>query len=133
MSTVNPSAGPTTPSDPAARASDPAAVSSLPIACTLTDAELRERAPKVSTVFDRVTRVRELPDGYAFAFPPADAGVRDLLDLVLAERACCAFLSFDVVFPAPHDAVWLHLRGGEEVKEFVSGTFLLRVPADAAR
>jgi hypothetical protein len=126
MSTVNPSTGPTSPSDPAAE-------SSLPIACTLTDAELRDRDPKLTTLFDRATRVRELPDGYAFAFPPADAGVRDLLDLVLAERACCAFLSFDLVFPTPHDAVWLHLRGGEEVKEFVRGTFLLRVPTDAAR
>jgi hypothetical protein len=52
---------------------------------------------------------------------------------VLAERACCPFLTFELIFPAPHDMLWLRLRGSEAAKEFVQSSFLLRVPAGAAR
>jgi hypothetical protein len=109
------------------------AATSLLIACSLTDAEMRGREQEVTTLFDRIVQVRSLPDGYAFAFPPEDRNIRDVLDLVLAERACCPFLTFELVFPAPHETVWLHLRGSEEVKEFVRGSFLLRVPTGVVR
>jgi hypothetical protein len=105
---------------------------SAPIACTLTEAELRTREQEVSPLFEHITRARELSDGYAFAFPPDASRAHDLLDLILAERACCAFFTFELSFPAPHDAVWLYLRGGDEIKEFVRGSFLTHVPSDVA-
>jgi hypothetical protein len=100
-----------------------------PITCTLTERELRARQQEVSPLFEHIVRVRELPDGYAFAFPPDASRAHDLLDLVLAERACCAFFTFELTFPAPHDVVWLELRGGKEIKEFVRGGFLTDVPS----
>ena len=103
-----------------------------PIACTLTERELRARQQEVSPLFEHVQRVRELSDGYAFAFPPDASRAHDLLDLVLAERACCAFFTFELTVPAPHDAVWLELRGSVEIKEFVRGGFLTQVPSGMA-
>jgi hypothetical protein len=99
-------------------ASDPA------LACTLSAAELRERGEVVvAPLFARAKRLQETPDGYRFAFPAEADGVRDLLEFILSERDCCPFFTFELSFPSPHESVWLTLRGGEGVKEFVAGSF----------
>ena len=98
--------------------------SNLPVACTLSAAELRARGEDVvGPLFARVRRVEETPDGYCFAFPAEAEGVRDLLEFILSERDCCPFFTFELGFPSPHESVWLTLRGGEGVKEFVTGSF----------
>jgi hypothetical protein len=98
--------------------------SEIPVACTLSAAELHARGEDmVAPLFTRVRDVREEPDGYRFAFPAAAESVRDLLEFVLSERDCCPFFTFELSFPSPHESVWLTLRGGEGVKEFVAGGF----------
>jgi len=98
--------------------------SDLPVACNLSAAELRERgADVVAPLFARAQRRQETADGYRFAFPPEANGVRDLLEFILSERDCCPFFTFELDFPSPHESVWLILRGGEGVKEFVAGSF----------
>src|SRR5262245_9817886 len=100
--------------------------SDIPVACNLSAVELRARGEDVvAPLFARVERLQELPDGYSFAFPGAADGVRDLLEFILSERDCCPFFTFELTFPSPHQSVWLTLRGGEEVKEFVAGSFAL--------
>jgi hypothetical protein len=102
----------------------PETASDLPLACTLSAAELRERGEDVvAPLFARVQRMEETPDGYCFAFPAQAEGVRDLLEFILSERDCCPFFTFELGFPSPHELVWLTLRGGEAVKEFVAGSF----------
>jgi hypothetical protein len=102
----------------------PDLASDLPVACTLSAAELRERGEDVvAPLFARVQRIEETPDGYCFAFPAQAEGVRDLLEFILSERDCCPFFTFELAFPSPHESVWLTLRGGENVKEFVTGSF----------
>ena len=96
----------------------------IPVACTLTADELQERGQEISGLFDHVTEVKELADGYAFAFPGGDDQARVLLDFIVAERACCQFFTFDLQFPAPHEAIWLQVRGETaEVKEIIHATF----------
>jgi len=102
----------------------PELTSDLPLACTLSAAELRERGDGVvAPLFARVQRIEETPDGYCFAFPAEAEGVRDLMEFILSERDCCPFFTFELGFPSPHESVWLTLRGGEGVKEFVAGSF----------
>jgi hypothetical protein len=107
---------------------DPTATASadLPIACSLTDADQRARGDAVAALFRHIVRTRELPDGYIFAFPPEGSRAQELLDFVFFERACCPFLTFEVMFPSPHEVVWLRLRGGAGVKEFVRASFASR-------
>jgi hypothetical protein len=105
-----------------------AASAPAPIACTLTEQELRARQEEVTPLFEHVTRVCELPDGFAFAFPPDPGRAHDVLDLILAERVCCAFFTFELAFPAPHDAIWLSLRGSAQIKDFVRDGFLNQIP-----
>jgi hypothetical protein len=98
--------------------------SDIPVACTLSDAELRDRGEDaVAPLFAHVQRVQELPDGYQFTFPAEADGVRDLLEFILSERACCPFFTFQLTFDSPHESVELSLRGGEGVKEFVTASF----------
>jgi hypothetical protein len=102
----------------------PNIASDIPVACALSADDLRERGEDVvAPLFTRVEHVEELPDGYRFAFPAATDGVRELLELILSERSCCPFFTFELAFPSPHEVVWLTLRGGEGVKEFVAGSF----------
>ena len=102
----------------------------LPIACSLTASELRARGDEIATLFDHVMRVRELPDGYSFAFPGETSQAQALLDFIVAERACCPFFTFELTFPSPHQAVWLHVRGSAGVKDFVRETLVAKLAAN---
>src|SRR5262245_42905316 len=98
--------------------------SDLPVACNLSAAEQRARGEDlVAPLFARAENLYELPNGYRFTFPAEADCVHDLLAFILSERACCPFFTFELTFPSPHQVVWLTLRGGEGVKEFVAGTF----------
>jgi len=96
----------------------------LPIACNLSADDLQARSGTVEALFASVTQARELPDGYDFAFAADAATAHTLLDFIMEERACCPFFTFTLNFAAPHDAIWLALRGGEGVKDFVRQGFL---------
>lgn len=97
--------------------------SNVPVACSLSPAELRVRGQEVAALFSHATEVRELADGFALAFPPDSEQAHALLDFALFERACCPFFSFDIRFPSPHDAVWLEVCGETaEVKDMIRGS-----------
>lgn len=97
--------------------------SNVPVACSLSPAELRVRGQEVAALFRHATQVRELADGFALAFPPESEQAHALLDFALFERACCPFFSFDIRFPSPHDTVWLEVRGETaEAKEMIRAT-----------
>lgn len=92
----------------------------LPIACSLTEADLARRQEELSDeIFKNVQQVQELPDGYAFCFPgDADWAIK-LTQFITFERDCCPFFIFELAFEVNHGPIWLRLRGGEGVKEFI--------------
>lgn|SRR5262249_37238682 len=96
-----------------------AVLEAVPLACSLTIAELRVRGAENASLFARAQQVYELPDGYRFAFPAAADVARNLLQFVLAERTCCPFFTFELMLPAPHHAIYLTVQGREGVKEIV--------------
>src|SRR5262245_60597704 len=91
----------------------------IPLACSLTAAELKDRGQEIDVLFARAHTLRELPDGYGFAFPCGDETPQDLVRFIVAERACCPFFTFEMTFPSPHESVWLFIRGSEGVKDIV--------------
>jgi hypothetical protein len=92
----------------------------LPIACNLSGAELEARKEDITeNVFSMYEQVDELPDGYAFKFPGDDEWAGRLLKFVLEERQCCPFFTFDLTFEPQLAAIWLHLRGSNDIKAFV--------------
>lgn len=96
----------------------------IPIACLLSGAELAKRGVEVADLFKEVEQVNELADGYSFRFPGNKTTATSLLDFTLVERSCCPFFTFELVFEQGEGPIWLRLRGGAGVKEFVASTFL---------
>jgi len=96
----------------------------LPIACNLSDSEQAARGEEIAeNLFKHVQQAKELADGYAYSFPASDEWASKLMEFILAERTCCPFFTFELVFEPNPGPLWLHLRGGEGVKEFIAGAF----------
>ena len=97
---------------------------SLPIACSLTSAELQERrSTLLQKVRSAVLEVKELDDGYAYSFPSEGEWLRELTSLIDLERQCCPFLRFRITVEANGGPMWLNLTGPEGTKEFLVSTF----------
>ena len=101
----------------------------IPVACSLTDAELEVRGDENAELFAHARAVEELADGYRFAFPADNGGIPALVRFILAERACCPFWTFELQFPAPHQVVWLAIRGNEEAKGIVRDALVPKITA----
>lgn len=98
------------------------------LACELpVQEQKRQREEVASGLYTGVEEVRELEDGFAFRFPSDDEWVCSLSRFMLSERECCPFYRFELVLEAEAGATWLHLRGGEDVKQFTREQFLEHV------
>jgi len=72
-------------------------VRSHPVACCLSDAELRKREATLLAQFkSALTATEELFDGYAFRIPGEKTWLALATDLIAAERECCPLLTFQL-------------------------------------
>jgi hypothetical protein len=100
------------------------------IACLLSEREQAQRAEEAhQNLFPGVLEVEELPDGYGYKFPADEAWTDKVMAVVAAERQCCPFFTFEVVFEPYGRALWLRFRGSEAIKAFVRDNFSLAIPA----
>ena len=94
--------------------------SDLPIACDLSEQEQqRRRKVLASDIFKDVQQTDELADGYAFRYPGDETQAARLLEFIIFERKCCAFMTFELLFEPGQGSIWLRLRGAAGVKEFI--------------
>ena len=90
------------------------------IACLLNEREMAERSDRLASErFAGVEVVEELTDGYRYCFPGDEIWTGRVLAFVPAERRCCPFFTFEVVFTPHGGPLWLRLRGSEAIKAFV--------------
>jgi len=67
-----------------------------PIACRLTSEELRTREATLLAKFrSAVVSTEDLTDGYAFHILGDAESVAVAAELIVAERECCPFLTFE--------------------------------------
>ncbi|HLR32547.1 MAG TPA: hypothetical protein VK074_08655 [Fodinibius sp.] len=100
-----------------------------PLACNLTAIDDEERTfhkENGEQLFSSVEEIKELPDGYAFGLPAETATVERAGAFVARERLCCSFFHFTIEVTPEHGAVWLHLTGDEEVKQYVAENVVAR-------
>lgn len=87
----------------------------LPIICTLTEDELRERR---QTVLESIRRaavgITSLPDGYSYSFEVSSEVITQLSCLVDLERQCCPFLTFRIIVECAGQPVRLEIAGPPE-------------------
>src|SRR5437870_10855829 len=92
----------------------------MPIACCLTSAELREREATLLAQFrSAVIEIEELPDGYAFRVPGDGKRMAIIAEMIVAERECCPFLTFELVAQPNMGAVIVRVTGPAGGKEFL--------------
>ncbi len=98
--------------------------SNLPVACSLSDSELREREATLLAEFKTVVIAREeLPAGYLFHLPGQPKFLLLIANLLAAERQCCPFLSFTLHASPNHGPLALSITGPEGAKEFLRSLF----------
>lgn len=100
------------------------------IACLLSERDQAQRADEAhQDLFPGLLAVEELPDGYGYQFPADDEWTAKVMAVVAAERQCCPFFTFEVVFEPHARGLWLRFRGSEAIKTFVRENFPLAAPA----
>jgi len=93
-----------------------------PIACDLTAIEDNEREQhKVNSeeLFTSIEEWLELFDGYAFRVPTETEMIEKAGAFMARERQCCPFFKFNLEVTPDGGAVWLKLRGNEELKQYI--------------
>jgi hypothetical protein len=92
----------------------------IPVACCLTSAELRERAATLLAQFrSAVIGTEELRDGYAFRVPGDGKWIAIIAKMIVAERECCPFLTFEFVAQPSMGPIIVRVTGPAGTKEFV--------------
>lgn len=96
----------------------------VPIACSLTGAEFRERQATLLARFrGAVIRTQELSDGYSFSLPDQDDSIMPVAELIAAERRCCRFLKFELIVTSGPEPIVLRVTGPAGTKDFLRMTF----------
>ena len=96
-----------------------------PIACCLTSAQLRERVATLLAQFrSAVIETEELRDGYAFRVPGNGTWIATIAEMIVAERECCPFLTFELVAQPNMGPVIVRVTGpagGKEILKAILG------------
>jgi hypothetical protein len=95
-----------------------------PIACSLTTVELRDREATLLAQFrSAVIETEELKEGYAFRLPGDGEWIRLIAELIMAERECCPFLTFEMTAHSNIGPVTIQVSGPVGTKEFLRTVF----------
>jgi len=98
----------------------------VPIACSLQGEELRRRETILLSEFkSSVTAVEERPDGYAFRIPGEKRWLELAATLIIAERECCPFLTFQLTAEPNMGALTICVTGPEGSKQFLKALFVI--------
>lgn len=96
----------------------------VPIVCRLSDAELRQReATLLAQLKSALMATEELQDGYAFSLPGDKISM--VAELMIAERECCPFLTFELTAEANLGPLVLRVTGPAGTKEFLKSITLV--------
>jgi hypothetical protein len=97
----------------------------IPLACSLSDPELRDREATLLAEFKSgVISSEELPDGYVFRIPGDKKWIAVVAELIAEERECCPFLTFTLTVSSQMGPVDLRVTGPVGVKDFLRGVLI---------
>jgi hypothetical protein len=97
----------------------------LPVMCTLSDSEMREREASLLARFrSGVIAAEELADGYSFRLPGDRDWFAILAELIIAERECCRFLKFELRADPQMGPLTVRITGPDGTKAFLKTAFV---------
>lgn len=92
--------------------------------CQLAGAELRDQVTASKRVLHSAQSRDELRGGYAFQFEASSERLRQLAELINAERECCPFLTFVLQVPAHKNVLILEIKGPKGAKRLIRAELL---------
>lgn len=96
----------------------------IPIACDLSDSQLRERREAIlNEAADKMLDFRELENGFSYRFPMEDSVLESIVKIINLERKCCPFLNFAINIESGKDSFALELTGADGAKEAIISLF----------
>ncbi|WP_255192465.1 arsenite methyltransferase [Natronobeatus ordinarius] len=102
------------------------------VACTLTDAEARERADEWLPILgEAFVRADERPGGYTFVFDGIDESLVALARFVADERRCCSFATYCIDVEPPYDETHLTITGPDGTKSLFGEEFVTELESAA--
>ena len=91
-----------------------------PIACSLTTPELRDREAKLLAQFrSAIVEAGEIQEGYTFRLPGDGKWITLVAELIVAERECCPFLTFELAALPNKGPLIVRVIGPPGAKDFV--------------
>ena len=94
---------------------------SLPIACTLTPAELAAMHDGLLPgLLSKASARARIPGGFRWRFSPQVNLVKEAGAVIDAEHRCCRFLRFRLLVEPGDGPVWLEVTGPEGTEDFLS-------------
>lgn len=92
----------------------------LPVACTLTQAELATRRNELLPgLLSRANSQETIPGGLRWSFSETKGLLNDVASVIEAERRCCRFLRFRVTVEPDGGPLWMEVTGPEGAQEFL--------------
>ena len=102
----------------------PDPVQSLPVACSLTPEEMRERqASLIPALLERALSIAPSGEGYQLQFKSDATAMRLIADVIAAESRCCPFLQFDLSVPPAQADLCLTVSGPPGTRAFLDALF----------
>src|ERR1700674_1704740 len=90
------------------------------VACCLSAAELRKREATLLARFkSAVIATEELPEGYVFRLLGDKRCMAVVWELIVAERECCPFLTFELTAQPNMGPVSVRVTGPARAKDFL--------------
>jgi len=90
------------------------------IACSLTRSEFHDREARLLAQFrSAIVEAKELQEGYTFRLPNDDNWIMLVAELIVAERECCPFLTFELTALPNRGPLIVRVIGPPGDKEFV--------------
>jgi hypothetical protein len=83
----------------------------IPVACTLSKADLSKRQDELDTLRQAIRGVRQTPDGFALRFDSSTENLMAIAQLIDQERVCCRFLQFRLILEQNAGSLWLEVSG----------------------
>jgi hypothetical protein len=100
-------------------------VNEIPVACCLTDEELRRREATLLAQFkSALIATEELADGYLFRIPGDKKWFVLAAELMGTERECCPFLRFELTAEPGMGPITVQMTGPAGTKEFLKSILL---------
>jgi hypothetical protein len=93
----------------------------LPIACTLSAGELRQRKTTLATLRAIVNSRTGIAGGYRYRFAKHSTALQDVSRIAELERQCCRFLDFNVI--ESETSVCLDVTGKPEAIAIIEDLF----------